>query len=411
MSTHEQRNNEPCSRRNFITGVAATAATVTFVKPSAVYGADANSKVEVGIIGQGGRGNWISKLFAQHGGYKIAAVADYFPHVADAAGEGLGVDKARRFSGLLGYKRLIESKVDAVVLETPPWVFPEHASAAVAAGCHVYMAKPVACDVPGCLTIAEQGKKATQNKKVFLVDFQIRTDPFWQECVKRVQAGALGKVALLASHYFDEGFSDPPRTKDISKRFTNLIWVNDLDLGASYLVNAGIHAIDGALWIAGDKTPLSAMGSSRRGRKNPNGDSDDAYSITYEFADGLMLNHIGEHIQNSNSEPFCGCFAYGQGAYMEGEYDGKTWLRGGAQGFKGGEVRGLYGEGAKRNIALFHKNIIEGVFDNPTVQSSVNSTLTCILGREACKQNAKLTWDEMLKNGKKLEVDVTGLTQ
>ena len=121
-----------------------------------------------------------------------------------------------------------------------------------------------------------------------------------------MHAGALGKIALLASHYFDEGWPDPPKTKDISSRFTNLIWVNDVDLGAGMLVNAGIHAIDAALWIAGDRTPTSATGGSRRGRKDPVGDSADTFSITYEFSDGMLLNHVGEHIQNNNAEPFCG---------------------------------------------------------------------------------------------------------
>ena len=272
------------------------------------------------------------------------------------------------------------------------------------------MAKPIACDVPGCLAIAELGKKATQNKKVLLVDFQIRTDPFWQECVKRVHAGALGKIALLASHYFDEGWPDPPKTKDISSRFTNLIWVNDVDLGAGMLVNAGIHAIDAALWIAGDRTPTSATGGSRRGRKDPVGDSADTFSITYEFSDGMLLNHVGEHIQNNNAEPFCGCFAYGQGATMQGEYDGKTWLRGGAHGFRGGVVQGLYPAGAQRNIATFHKNVTEGVYDNATVPPSVNSTLTCILGREAASTGGKVTWDDMIRANKRLTVDTTGLT-
>ncbi len=397
-------------RRDFVAGAVTAAATATFVAPAAVGGDNANAKLQIGIIGQGGRGSWISKLFAQHPGYKIVAVADYFPKVATAAGEALGVDKSRRYSGLMGYQRLIDSKVDAVVLETPPWVFPEHARAAVAAGCHVYMAKPIACDVPGCLAIADLGKKATQSKKVFLVDFQIRTEPNWHECVKRVHAGALGKIGLVASHYFDEGWPDPPKTKNISSRFTDLIWVNDVDLGGGMLVNAGIHAVDAALWLLGDKPPLNAVGASRRGRKNPVGDSHDVFSVTYEFADGAVLNHIGEHIQNNNGEPFCGCFAYGQGAYMQGEYNGKTWLRGGSQGFKGALVENLYEEGAKRNIATFHKSITEGVYDNSTVAPSVNSTLACILGREAARAAAKVTWGDMLRGAKRIEVDTTGLT-
>ncbi|MBN1341060.1 MAG: hypothetical protein JXQ73_00165 [Phycisphaerae bacterium] len=61
------------------------------------------------------------------------------------------MDKSRRFSGLSGYKKLIESGVEAVALETPPYSFPEHTRAAVEAKLHVYMAKPVALDVSGCL--------------------------------------------------------------------------------------------------------------------------------------------------------------------------------------------------------------------------------------------------------------------
>jgi myo-inositol 2-dehydrogenase/D-chiro-inositol 1-dehydrogenase len=74
--------------------------------------------------------------------------------------------------------------VDAVVLKTPPFFFPEHSAAAVEAGCHVYVAKPVAVDVPGCLSVKELGEKSTKNKKVFHVDFQWRYLPYLLECLK-----------------------------------------------------------------------------------------------------------------------------------------------------------------------------------------------------------------------------------
>jgi hypothetical protein len=45
--------------------------------------------------------------------------------VADACGDALGVDKSRRFSTLSGYKRLIESSVEAVALQTPPYFMAE----------------------------------------------------------------------------------------------------------------------------------------------------------------------------------------------------------------------------------------------------------------------------------------------
>jgi len=413
LPARNPQSSSKLTRRDLLSaaaGVATAAAVFTIVRPSAVRGAEANSKIELGIVGQGGRGQWIAGLFAQHGGYKITALADYFPQVAQAAGQGLGVDKARYFSGLLGYKRMIEAKVDAVALETPPWVFPEHATAAVEAGCHVYVAKPVACDVPGCLAIAAAGKKATEKKRVFLVDFQTRTDPFWIEAVKRVRQGDIDQVAMICSHYHDEGFPDPPLGKTIEGRLRGLIWVNDVAIGASYLVNAGIHAIDAALWLAGDVAPLSATGCSRRMRRDPHGDSHDTFSVTYELPGGTILSHRGEHIHNVNGFA-CGCVAYGQSGFMEANYEGKAYVRGGKQPYKGGDVAGLYGEGAKRNIALFHKNITDGVVDNPTAVSGVNSTLTTILGRDAALAGAKLTWDEMMKANRKLPVDESGLTQ
>lgn len=408
MQPSSSRPSSPLTRRAFLAGTAAAAA-FAIVRPAAVRGAEANSKIELGVVGCGGRGNWIANLFAQHGGYKVSAVADYFPDVANRCGDALGVDKARRFSGLLGYKRMIESKIDAIALETPPWFFPEHAAVAVAAGCHVYMAKPVACDVPGTLAIAQAGKRATEKKRCFLVDFQTRTDPFFQEVVKRVHEGALGPIGLISTCYQDEGFPDPPKTKTVDSRFQSLIWCNDVDLGGGYFVNAGIHAIDVGMWLARTK-PVSAVGSSRIRRKDPHGDSHDVFSLTFEFPGDIVLNHRGEHINNLSGF-VCTCAAYGQGAFMEGSYEGKTWLRGGPMAVKGGDVRNLYGEGAKRNIDTFHKSVTQGVFDNPTVEPSVNSTLACILGREAGRSGTKVTWDEMIKANKRIDVDLMGLTQ
>jgi hypothetical protein len=96
-----------------------------------------------------------------HGGYDMHAVADYFPQVAEEPGTELGVDPARRFSGLSVYKRLIESGIEAIALKDLPHFFPEQVGAAVDAGLHAYMAKPVASDVPGVLSIRESAKRAT----------------------------------------------------------------------------------------------------------------------------------------------------------------------------------------------------------------------------------------------------------
>ena len=64
-------------RREFLARTA-TAAVLTALKPALVFGAQANSGIELGLIGCGGRGGWIADLFAQSGKYKFVACADGF---------------------------------------------------------------------------------------------------------------------------------------------------------------------------------------------------------------------------------------------------------------------------------------------------------------------------------------------
>ena len=395
------------NRRRFLGRIAAAGASFAVVEPALLAGSQANSRIRVGCVGLGGRGRLIAGMLAEHPGYEVVSVADYFKEVADRAGDNLKVPPARRFSGLSGYRKLIDTGPDAVFLETPPCFFPLHASAAVAAGCHVYMAKPVAVDVPGCLEIADLGRKATSNRKVFLVDFQTRTDPFNIESVRQCHAGLIGKVGMLSSIYTDEAFADPPKTANIESRLQNLIWVNDIELGGGMLVNAGIHAIDLALWIA-RAVPKGAAGSARTCKTEPHGDTADVYSLTYQFENDLVLNHRGEHIDNLHGFT-CGCTAYGRDGYMETGYQGKAWVRGKKGGYRGGEVENLYVDGISRNLDTFRSAIVDGVYDNPTVESSVNSTLATILGREASRRDTSITWEQIVREKRKIEPNLTGL--
>ncbi|HPO14115.1 MAG TPA: Gfo/Idh/MocA family oxidoreductase [Candidatus Hydrogenedentes bacterium] len=395
----------PFNRRQFLGSVAA--ASVSLLHSPAAKGADANTRIKAGVIGLGGRGTMIAQMLVDHGGYDIVAVADYFPEVADRAGEKFHVAENKRFSGLLGYKRLMESGVEAVFLETPPYCFPDHVAAAVEAGCHVYMAKPVACDVQGCLNVQASANRAKANNRVFLVDFQTRTDPFNIEGVDRVHRGEIGKIGMISSLYSDESFSDPPLTETVESRLQHLIWVNDDALGGGYLVNAGIHAIDMALWLAGAH-PISATGASRVARNEPHGDSHDVYSITCEFADGLIVNHRGEHLKN-RFDFHCDCVAHCQEGYLETSYNAKAQMLGNSTGWKGGEVQNLYDQGARRNIAAFHEAVLKQDCNNLTVEPSILANLTTILGREAALHKTRITWDEMLKENRRLEPNLKGL--
>ncbi len=394
------------SRRRFVSTVASTAA-FSIVSPSLAFGSQANARIRAGMVGAGGRGAWMADHIAKQPGFQITAIADYFPETAQAAGERLKVPKERCFSGLNGYKQLLESQVEAVFLETPPYFFPHHAKAAVAAGCHVYMAKPVAVDVPGCLDILEAGRTSTRHRKVFLVDFQTRTDPYHLEAIRLIREGFLGKIGLITPFYHDDGFLDPPDGKTIENLLNRLAWANDRPLGGDYIVNCDVHAIDVALWIAGG-VPASAVGHSVRNRANPQRESHDCYAISYHFSNGLVMSHQSEHVNNGSGYRI-GCRAYGQEGTIEANYAGKVFIQGVKNNYAGGENKELYADGMKSNVETFHKSIVEGKCDNPTVEPSVQATLAAILGREAALRGRRIAWEELLKDTVRLEPDFSGL--
>src|SRR5512140_1787139 len=96
------------SRRGFLTTAAAVTGPL-LVSPRVAFGAQANSRLTTGLVGCGGRGTWIADLFQKHGGYQLTAAADYFQDRVDAFGGKAQVAAERRFSGLQGYRALLQT--------------------------------------------------------------------------------------------------------------------------------------------------------------------------------------------------------------------------------------------------------------------------------------------------------------
>lgn len=401
----------PLTRRLFLGSTLA--ASVLSALPGRAEEAKPTRKLKIGFIGCGGRGLWLAKLFQRHGGYDIHALADYFPEVAAAAGQALGVDEARRFTGLSGYQKLIASGIEAIVIIDVPYFYPEQAQAAVAAGLHVYMAKPVCVDVPGAFSIGASGKAATQKQRVFLVDYQMPTDPLNIEVYQRIAAGGLGKLQTIFSTGAagGTGFNDQPLAKTIESRLHSLIWVNDDELGCGYIGNYDIHVVDAVLRATG-RMPVAAYGWGANFRRAAYGDALDSTCVMFTFADGTVWNHQSPH--GTSDDWFSGngsLVAEFQGSEASARlsYWGKAFVRGGKQHYSGGKVENLYEAGALRNIAAFHAAILRGDVANLTVQRAVDSVLTCILGREVAARRTQLTMAEIIKENKKLAVDLTGL--
>jgi predicted dehydrogenase len=393
-------------RRRFLAGATALGATI--VSPALAFGSAANSKLRMGLIGCGGRGTWIADLFVGNGNYEFVAAADYFQDRVDAMGNRFGVAPSRRYTGLSGYQRLLDSKPDAVVIESPPYFHPQQALAAVEAGCHVYVAKPIAVDVPGCLMLAEAGQRATANKRCLLVDFQTRANDLYREAIRRVHAGDIGPLVSGEAVYYAGGtwagqdvLSRDPTNPELRLR----AWGLDRILSGDVITEQNIHALDVATWVVGDR-PEKAYGVCGRKGRDDSGTCHGDFSVVYQFPKNVVVNFTSKQYGTGYDD--IGCRMFGPDGTLDTHYFGIVLIHG-KKSYKGGKLGNLYTEGVVRNIADFHQAITRGDYSNSTAAPSVRSNLTTILGRTAAYRRAEVTWDEMMRTAEKFEFDTRGL--
>ena len=393
------------NRRKFMAGAAAL--SFTMIKPELVRGAAANSKIKLGLVGCGGRGNWIANLFKTNGNYEIVAAADFFKDRVDSFGGKYNVPESKRFTGLSCHKKLLAEKLDAIAIITPPYFHPEEAANAVEAGVHVYVAKPIAVDVPGCLSIAASGKKATENKLCFLVDFQTRSNAFYVEAIRRVHNGDIGELCFGESSYLTGrlGTKAPPGTPEA--RLRN--WVFDKALSGDIITEQNIHTLDVASWIM-NAEPIHASGTGGRKSRTDVGDCWDHFSLSFVYPNNVGVTFMSKQYKGYGSPGGIRNRMFGTKGTLETEYGGDVLIRGeGEKFYRGGKTSQIYHEGAVNNIATFHKNITEGNFDNPTVPPSVRSNLVTILGRTAAYTGERVYWDKFIKSTEKIDGRLEGL--
>ncbi len=378
------------------------------MKPKLIRGATVNSKIALGVIGCGERGTWITDLFQKHGGYEIVAAADYFPDKVGAFGVKFNVSADRRYSGLLGYRRMLEGKLDAVAIESPPYFHPQQVSDAIDAGVHVYVAKPVAVDVPGCQSIEESGRKAMANHRCFLVDFQTRTDPFFQEAVRRVHSGEIGPIFGGEACYWTGSsyvsLIEQLRVDPADSERRLLAWGVERALSGDIITEQNIHAIDVMTWIMDDH-PVRAYGKCAL-KSRTEGNCSDEFSVIFTFPGEVIVTFASKQYGQGYGD-IC-CRMYGAKGTIDTHYSANVAIRGTVP-YKGGESPNMYEEGAMRNIATFHDDILQGRFSNSTVAPSVRSNLTTILGRTAAYRRAEFSWDELIKSSEKADPRLHGL--
>src|SRR3954463_4408283 len=149
------------ARRNFMkttAGAFGMAAVAGF--PALVSGQKVTNAIKVGLVGCGGRGSGAASQALQADDYaELTAVADIDQAQIDRslgalkrnvkAGSRVKVEPSAQYLGLDAYQKVIDSKVDVVLLATPPGFRPFHLAAAIAANKHVFCEKPCSTDAPG----------------------------------------------------------------------------------------------------------------------------------------------------------------------------------------------------------------------------------------------------------------------
>jgi len=386
------------NRRSFLT--AAGAAGWMIVKPQSVRGTQANSAVEIGVVGCGGRGTAVASGFVSNASARVVALADMFQDQLDAARAnftkvGASIDASQAFRGPKAFQELVNSKgVDMVLITSPPYFHPEHLEAAVAAGKHVYVEKPVAVDVPGCRRVLAAGKKA-EGKLSLDVGFQLRMAPPFVELVRRVHGGAIGDIVCAEAHYNAAfiNLRDFPQASPAERRLRH--WVHDRILSGDILVEQNIHSIDVCNWALKGH-PLRAVGTGGRKGRTEEGTAWSHFSLTYYYPDDVHVSfsstQFGNKITSDVNERFFGTRGKAQTPYtgpvrIEGE-EPWTW--------QGASNNNLSAAEAEKEKA-FIESITTGRFHNQAAEA-VDSTLTCIMGRTAAYTGKPVTWEQTFKS-------------
>jgi predicted dehydrogenase len=407
-------------RREFL-GAAAVAAGITILKPRLVFGTQANSAVRLGLLGCGGRGRNVMGSFLENTPAVLTAIGDMFQDNLDAGSAELNgvcaklgkpaVDPAHLFKGSNAYQALFASKdVDAVYIASPPWFHPMHGAAALAAGKHVYLEKPVGVDVPGCKKVIALGDVAKAKKLSLAVGFQIRHASAYVELAKRVHAGDIGQPVSGAIHYFSSAINRPdwPNATPAEKRLRN--WVHDIALSGDIIVEQNVHIIDVTNWLL-KAHPVKAVGSGGRAGRTDQGDCWSHYNCVFTYPGNVHISFASTQFTNAEWGGVAMQY-YGTKGWAEAHYDAPVkisaetrWEYPGlgkpeateAAVAVTGRFSGALDDADPNKQKSFIESITSGNLLNEA-QQGAESALAGILGRMAAYTGDEVTWDKMMKS-------------
>jgi predicted dehydrogenase len=388
------------TRRSFLQGTAATAATLSLATGAFAAGDDT---LRVGLVGCGGRGTQAAiEALRADPKVKLVAMADAFMDRLEDSLTSIMSKKANvadkvdikpdaKFDGFDGYKKVIE-RCDVVLLCTPPGFRPIHLKAAIEAGKHVFCEKPVAVDVAGAKSVIETAKLAKQKNVSLCSGYCWRYYHPMREVVKRVHDGAIGDVSALHITYLTGGIwhrGTDPNWTPMQYQMRN--WYYYTWLSGDFIVEQHCHNFDKARWVLNGASPVAATGvGGRQQRRDAKyGHIYDHFAVTLEFPGGVKVFSACRQMEGCSGDI---------NDHIIGT-KGSAQLMNFTVSPNGGEEQSFSKQDAKSMYQVEHDELFAairaGKFLNDG-ESAAYSTLTSILAREAAYTGKRLTMKELL---------------
>ena len=373
--------NEKSSRREFV--AAGSAAGLMILKPQTVRGSQANSALTVGLLGAGNRGTYVAGLFAKNEFARIAAVADIYDDMLQAA--------TQKFSGaktFKSHKELLASDVDAVYIATPPFLHPEHFEAAVAARKHIFCEKPAGVDAAGCRRVLAAARKADKTKRISF-DYQQRYGVDYNAAYEIFKSGKLGKLAMIRAAWIGGPLPIRKGHPENQEKIRN--WLFYPEHSGDIIVEQNCHNLDVVNWFTGTH-PVKAAGYGGRAIRKAPGNIMDNLGVTFEFADGTVFSYSAGQFASRMYQDISETFICENGAvrtHRKG-YELYTKPNGAPEVVQTASSKGDITQDA---VNAFVEGARTGKLENAAFWA-VESTLTAIMAREAIYAGKPMNWSD-----------------
>ncbi len=390
MNKKSNKKTGDVSRRDFIkTSAAAVSLAAMGVATNRIFAAGSD-KIRVALLGCGGRGKGALNDCLAAGKHlnlnmEVVATADWFKGRADDAGKNNNVPPERCFSGGDCYKKLLETDINVVVTATPPAFRPVHFEAAIKAGKHVFMEKPVAVDPPGARRIIAAGELAKQKKLSVVAGTQRRHQSNYRKNAYLVEHGAIGKIVGGCIWWCGGALWFQKRKENESDAdYMVRNWVSFTEMSGDHIVEQHVHNIDVANWFIGHP-PTNALGFGGRARRKT-GNQFDFFSIDYDYGDGCRIHSMCRQINGTDG---------GVREFFVGT-EGQTWGDGGLVSNKNISAPDFPEQGGA--YVQEHVDLLDSIIKNKPINEARNvaeSTLTAIMGRIATYTGKLVRWSDL----------------